>query len=272
MKDKKNPNSRAFSIIELLTVLVVFGVVLLLALSVEARTSAKSVRINCLNNLRQVALAFRIWEGGNGNHFPQYYAGSTTYPAINSANGVGPGGSWPIVSTGSLSSGAACPNMYTVFEVMSNELNTPKIMVCPADERVAATNFTTDFFINGPKNTRCSYFVGENAAESNPQMFLAGDRNMTSDTTVLVVGTPPTGTYSQFGIVAPTASQGYTVSVGTNFVTAGYLNFGWNAKIHISVGNVALADGSVQLLSSSSLKLALSRTGDPRSANVLLFP
>ena len=40
------------------------------------------------------------------------------------------------------------------FQVMSNELSTPKILACPADTRAAANNF---FRL---KNQNVSYFVG----------------------------------------------------------------------------------------------------------------
>ena len=61
------------------------------------------------------------------------------------------------------------------FQVMSNELSTPKILVCPADTRVAATNFVR------LKNQNVSYFVGLEANDANPQRFLDGDRNITGD-------------------------------------------------------------------------------------------
>src|ERR1700722_14414197 len=116
---KRNPNSKtaAFTLIELLVVIAVLAVFILLGISAQARTSIKGVRVTCVSNLRQIALALRIWEGGNGSHFPQYYAGNPQYSAINN------GSTWP-----SGGSGQACQNMYTVFMVMSNELNNPKVM------------------------------------------------------------------------------------------------------------------------------------------------
>ena len=45
------------------------------------------------------------------------------------------------------------------FQVMSNELSTPKILVCPADTRVAAANFVR------LKNQNVSYFVGLEASD-----------------------------------------------------------------------------------------------------------
>ena len=68
---------------------------------------------------------------------------------------------------------AATGNAIAVFQVMSNELSTPKIVVCPQDvDREFATNFTTDF-----NNSRVSYFVNADGDADNPQTLLAGDSN-----------------------------------------------------------------------------------------------
>jgi len=57
---------------------------------------------------------------------------------------------------------------------MSNELTTPKILVCPADkEKVPATSFGAGF-----SDTNSSYFVSLDASETYPQTFLTGDRNL----------------------------------------------------------------------------------------------
>ena len=65
---------------------------------------------------------------------------------------------------------------YYHFGVMSNELTTPKIVICPADSggnRHEATNF---FMITGRgdffNNKRISYFVGVDADETKPSMLL----------------------------------------------------------------------------------------------------
>ncbi len=58
---------------------------------------------------------------------------------------------------------------------MSNELNTPKILICPADTRTVADSFII------LKNQNISYFASLDASEISPQVFLDGDRNLTSD-------------------------------------------------------------------------------------------
>jgi len=114
----------------------------------------KAKRINCVSNLKQIGSAFRIWEGDHGGRYPMsVYTNALGAPQFaNSANA------------------------YRYFLAMSNELNNPKILICPADaKRDVATNFNADF--NG---SHISYFIGLQAEEIHPQTFLAGDSNLTN--------------------------------------------------------------------------------------------
>ena len=120
---------------------------------------------------------------------------------------------------------------------MSNELSSPKVLVCPSDTRLAATNFTTGF-----SNTNISYFISLDADESNPQMLLAGDRNIVS-------GKKPVN-----GILTLTSND--VVS--------------WTRAMHRLQGNVAIADGHVDQLTTPRLQQALRNTG--AATNRLAFP
>jgi len=113
---------------------------------------------------------------------------------------------------------------------MSNELTTPKILICTADtNRSAATNFSSDF---GNKNV--SYFVGVDAADDDPQRILSGDDN---------------------------------ISVSGNQVQSGLLELltntpvSWTAARHRLAGNILFADGSVQPTTSSNLWRLFRQTG-----------
>jgi hypothetical protein len=118
--------------------------------------------------------------------------------------------------------------MFRHFQVMSNELSTPKILVCPADVRQPANDFGPTF-----GNTNISYFVGVDADESKPQMLLSGDRNIDG------------GTKLANGILEITTNQ--LVS--------------WSSRMHDGFGNVGIADGSVQQVTSSGLRSLLQQTG-----------
>ncbi len=108
---------------------------------------------------------------------------------------------------------------------MSNQLSTPKILVCPADRKhTVATSFATGF-----GNANISYFLNA-AAKTNSQTVLDGDANLT------VEGVPV-----QSGIL----------NLWTNS------RVGWakgrNHGLGYSVGNIGMADGSVMLATSNML-------------------
>ena len=74
--------------------------------------------------------------------------------------------------------------LFTHFMVMSNELSTPKILVCPNDQRrTAAANFWPAL-----ADANISYFVNLDAtAEGPPGRLLSGDANLTNAQTTKVV-------------------------------------------------------------------------------------
>jgi prepilin-type processing-associated H-X9-DG protein len=119
-------------------------------------------------------------------------------------------------------------NLWRHFQVMSNELSTPKVLTCPSDRPLmAATNFT---FMN---NSNISFFFGIDASETNASMMLSGDRNITN------------GTRVKNGILELTTAT----------------PAGWTSEMHNKVGNIALADGSVQQVSITGLRNTVRNTG-----------
>ncbi len=134
--------------------LVIALIVLLAALLLPALAAAKhkSSRLGCVNNLHQINLAFKTWEGDNGDKFPMQFA------LTNSET-------MKLVGNGSA---------YVLWQTMFHELSTPKILHCPDDtERTGATNFTT-----GLSDANISYFFSLEAADTYPQMILDGDDNL----------------------------------------------------------------------------------------------
>lgn len=109
-------------------------------------------RIKCVNNLKNVGLAFRIYATDNNDLFP-----------------------WHVLAKSGLELELASdPAKY--LRQLSNELSTPKIVFCPQDYRAAATNWNDAF-----TRHNISYFVSPSSSEMLPQSFLAGDRNITSN-------------------------------------------------------------------------------------------
>ena len=154
---------KAFTLIELLVVIAIIAILAAMLLPALAAAKRKAQRINCVNNLKEIGLAFRVWEGDNGDKYPM---------SVPSSNG----GSEEKVAS-ALSAGVV-DGLTNVFYVMSNELATPKILYCTSDAPKMATNT-----FNVPYSaTNVSYFVGGDATDLNPQSILTGDRNITSAT------------------------------------------------------------------------------------------
>jgi hypothetical protein len=207
----------------------VLAVLLLPAL---AKVKARSSKINCVNNLKQVALAFRIWAGDNQDRFPMQVS----------------------TNDGGTREWIGGPNAWRHFMVMSNELNTPKLLCCPNDpdsSRLTATVFgPVPRGVRGQVgftgNSSLSYFVGVDATDTNAYMFLAGDRNLTNGTPV------------KDGLLSLTTNEAS----------------GWTRQIHRDWGriwgNLSLADGSVLGVNDSELRDAVRHTG--AATNRLAMP
>jgi hypothetical protein len=149
---------RAFTRTELVVVGIIVLFVVAGLMQVKAvRMREAQVRETCINNLREVAMTFRVWNvsatGGSDVRFPM--AVSTNEK-----------GSMEHIFTG---------ETFRHFQAMSNELGTPRLLACPAESRPASPDFGARF-----SNSNLSYFVGVDAEPVYSQMLLAGDGRLTN--------------------------------------------------------------------------------------------
>ena len=205
-----------------------------------AKAKERAHRIQCVSNLRQVGLAFRVFANDSGDILPMGLPMAQGGSA--EARGASPG--------------SPVPSNYWHFAAMSNELSSVRILACPSDNygaaRVQATNWT-DLTTRG-RNKAVSFLVGYDATDANPRMILTADRNVVSDvgrTAFEKVGERgfyPNGIYARLG----TKHGDATDDSGARFTH----------DTHTEQGNVALSDGSVQQVNTAKLRAALRDSGD----------
>jgi type II secretory pathway pseudopilin PulG len=215
--DASTKGPTAFTLVELLVIIATLLVVAFLWFPSLTGARKRAIEKNCSNNLKEVGLAFRIWTSVGGG---SYSTGASTND----------GGTKELVASGLA---------FVHFLAMSNELQTPSLLVCPADKaKTVATNFVAGF-----SDRNVNYFVGADARDTNPQMFLSGDRNL--------------------------ATRGQPNQPGL-FVLTTNTPLSWTKAIHNSCGNILLSDGAVVFFTSEPLTLAARWQGEP--TNRLVIP
>ncbi len=260
----KNTQKKAFTLIELLVVIAIIAILAAMLLPALAAAKKKAQKISCVNNVKQVGLAFRIWSGDNQDKYPTALARAS-------------GGAQEYVQYSTTAAVALNPVM--PFMVMSNELSTPKVAYCPSDSiRSQPTNFNFSFVgvasaaayppTGMPNVGGCSYFINGNASESDPQLIISGDANIGSS------GATASGAANfMFGAAAGTSAVSAQTWTAANNPWGGATFWSWTAnEQHQKTGNILLADGSVQSVSVKGLHDALQNSTNTTALQYFNFP
>lgn len=217
--------------LELIVVLAGIVVIVSMLWPHHPGANRKAARIQCISNLKNVGLSFRIFATDHDERLPMQLP-------------VTQGGTLELVNDPTL--------VWIHFAALSNALSTPKVLLCPSDKsgREQSVTFDRSFrsSLHRPfsANANLSYFLGLDASETNASSILAGDRNITNDTT----------NPFRYGL----ARVG---DLGTNHTAQS--GAGWDENIHHHSGNVAMGDGSVQQLTSWRFQEVLRHSGDARN-------
>jgi len=204
-----NQTNHALTLVEVLVVVSVLAIlvtILMLALNTAKR---KAGRIGEASVLKTIYYnGFQVWAYDHRGKFPMELS-------------VAEGGSKELAAKG---------DVVSTFQVMSNELSDPKLLICPADtEHLFAANFSTGF---SAKNI--SYFIGVDVSTNSTSAFFFGDDN--------------------FAIAGVPVNSGLLNLASNSPIT-------WTAARHHLAGNIILADGSVQQVTTNGLQLLLQQTG-----------
>lgn len=213
----------ALTRLEVMVMIAAFVLFLIVGLAAASagysRSLARRHRIACVNNLKTIGLAFRI-----------SFITKDGFPWKMDANEGG--------SKEHLANPTA---LWRHLAAISNELSTPKLLICPSDrERAPARTFpeiTNNEFV--------SYALGFSASEDTPQSILGADRNVLHD------GVP-------------------LANVIVSFPRNAAVTF--DRRVHQEAGNLLLGDGSVQQVSSRSLGDRFREAHRATGTNVLAFP
>ena len=198
-----------FTVTELLVTVSCLLLLAALLLPAIARSKARSARVGCNSNMKQVGMAFLTWSMDNQGRFPM------RVPVAN-------GGTMELVGNGTV---------FPHFQVLSNELNSPKVLVCPNDEKKSSgTNFAVGFSDNN-----LSYFLGVDSAKENDSSLLSGDRNLTN-------GPMPGNAL---------------LNVTTNLI------LGWGKDLHSGKANVCFGDGSARQVQNGFVNAGTNRLAIP---------
>jgi prepilin-type N-terminal cleavage/methylation domain-containing protein len=207
MKTYRFETDHAFTLVEFLIVCAVLAILVALFLPSVFHRRHDHYRVQCVNNLKMIGLSFKTWALDNNDLFPMQVS-------------VTNGGTMELIANG---------KTFPSFAVMSNELSTPRVLLCPKEMdsvRRPASSFSA---ILPPvpglvplTDGNISYFINAEATDSGPAQVLSGDHTLSISNVLL--------------------------KPGLHFVPSTQ-SLTWHKRTHPKdakgVGNILLSDGSV---------------------------
>jgi competence protein ComGC len=211
----------AFTRAELLITLAVLSLLVAIVLPALAYDRAGSARIICANNLRQIGAAMQVWGNDHGDRPPYEVE----------------------MAEGGTRRHPLAANTWFHFAWMSNELASPKILLCPSDTGTPATEFSGDptkgYLNPNFANRATSYFLTYRF-DASSHGLMAGDRN------IRAAGFAGCSIFNT------------AVSIPARPTSRAY---GWTNGLHESSGNYLTYDGGVEQVTGEQFSESLTSSG-----------
>jgi len=247
--------AKGLTMVELL---VILAIVLLLAAAtmptVISRPERPSQQLSCISNLKQVGLGWLLWVHDHESRDLPFRT--------------------PLTNEGTFGSSEPMRNnAWWQFSIISNELNSPKVLVCPADKNVglprrvatawSANDTNGGFLAPSYRHRATSYTIGLDATRpldptewGPPDSILGSDRNILFNggngfCSAGLSGTQAIRVSGKNGLRAPAAAP-------------------WTNAIHGLRGNIACLDGGVHQTTSKELDALLDLSDDNGSIHFLV--